>query len=1124
MADPLYFFKADEGNKMTGPTPNWGQSTTTTMSSSNGVYWYKMENLNYQGMMFTGANMADKYIHFQIFPSVTSISFYPIGGGENEYQVTGLTPNAWNIVSIHITASNFPSVTRTNVYQFKWVSNGTSTFYLTDLFLSANDSSSVTRADVSGSGVSIGEAPEAESGDAAIFSHETGVNAGFMTNMNPGWGQAGSMSPVDFDGVKTMKLANLNYQGNVLSSPDKDFTDKYIHIQIYPTVNTGLTLFLVSRSGETSYSIPDLDAGQWNEVSINVNDSYTSERYDTVFQFKWTGGSGANGSGTADDTFYITDMRIGSETDSFATLSSGPEPAPEPQIEEGFVWKGFTWRYETTSDGYTWPHNSEKQGYDKLNAVFPNNDRETGGTLNITLTKDTSVATTGDVIGAYQYKSSRLITTDDNSNLGLAQGEVLVINFRAKLPKAYDAGGNVITQNSSGEAIPLWPALWIMGTEIYNGLDGRSGTATAWPYNGEIDTMEWTPVNGVETYSHAIHYYNTAHEYDSASHTHTADLTDAFHNYKTVIYYPTSGTPFIEMFFDDVSVKKYSLTDDKFKELYSKVDSNGDVVAGNKHYGLLMNIALAGHYTGADNQALTVSGVNSTYPDIASAVMSVEDISVTKDTAVDTTSTAGALRAGAYPPTTNQLKIAGYSLADIKTGGYTATEAASTYTASEIIAIGYDAASLLSAGVSGSVIIDEQVNNAINAKPSSVASISASEVDTTSTKVTFKAAFMADMKPGDAALATDGDKRRAVKQMVKSIMTKYSADMTGKSAILEKDHLPLPTSFTKSKVLVVETSGTTQTVQANTLDADTGFYALIEDVGNKVEFASVDGSHSVFVEKTSTGFSVVHKNSGVDVTTQTVSEGYAGTHNTIVYTVGSLSAVIVDSDGDGVGDSNDAFPNDPTETHDTDGDGVGDNADALPFDASTSVYPCFLKGTSVETMHGTVKVEDLVPGTFIKTYMHNYVPVVLVGKKVISHTCKEERVPEQLYVCTKEQFPDGTDDLVVTGCHSILQKSFADEGEQERSKRINNGIFLTDDLYRVPAAASLKTQVYGTTGTYEIYHFALDHEDKDVNFGIYANGHLVETCSINYLEQYSGMDLTSPNPGISADEFRGGKA
>ncbi len=45
----------------------------------------------------------------------------------------------------------------------------------------------------------------------------------------------------------------------------------------------------------------------------------------------------------------------------------------------------------------------------------------------------------------------------------------------------------------------------------------------------------------------------------------------------------------------------------------------------------------------------------------------------------------------------------------------------------------------------------------------------------------------------------------------------------------------------------------------------------------------------------------------------------------------------VDTDGDGVLDINDAFPNDPTETTDTDGDGVGDNGDAFPNDASETV-------------------------------------------------------------------------------------------------------------------------------------------------------------------------------------------
>ena len=45
----------------------------------------------------------------------------------------------------------------------------------------------------------------------------------------------------------------------------------------------------------------------------------------------------------------------------------------------------------------------------------------------------------------------------------------------------------------------------------------------------------------------------------------------------------------------------------------------------------------------------------------------------------------------------------------------------------------------------------------------------------------------------------------------------------------------------------------------------------------------------------------------------------------------------LDSDGDGVGDNDDAFPNDANESADSDGDGIGDNEDAFPNDASETV-------------------------------------------------------------------------------------------------------------------------------------------------------------------------------------------
>jgi hypothetical protein len=44
---------------------------------------------------------------------------------------------------------------------------------------------------------------------------------------------------------------------------------------------------------------------------------------------------------------------------------------------------------------------------------------------------------------------------------------------------------------------------------------------------------------------------------------------------------------------------------------------------------------------------------------------------------------------------------------------------------------------------------------------------------------------------------------------------------------------------------------------------------------------------------------------------------------------------------------------------------------------------------------------------------------------------------------------------------------------------------------------------------YPIWHFALEHADEGMNYGVYANGGLlVETCSIRSLKSRSNMSLT----------------
>ena len=171
-------------------------------------------------------------------------------------------------------------------------------------------------------------------------------------------------------------------------------------------------------------------------------------------------------------------------------------------------------------------------------------------------------------------------------------------------------------------------------------------------------------------------------------------------------------------------------------------------------------------------------------------------------------------------------------------------------------------------------------------------------------------------------------------------------------------------------------------------------------------------------------------------------------------------------------------------------------------------YPCFLKGTMIDTMNGQVAVEDLLPYMFVKTFKHGYIPITFIGKRIIPHNSKQERHKNQLFICRKDDYPGALDDLIITGCHSLLiDRDFKDDEEKQRVIDANKEIFLTDGLFRLPAVADLQTIIYPEDGDYEIYHFALDHVDKYMNYGIYANGILAETCSNRYITQYSGLSL-----------------
>ena len=167
---------------------------------------------------------------------------------------------------------------------------------------------------------------------------------------------------------------------------------------------------------------------------------------------------------------------------------------------------------------------------------------------------------------------------------------------------------------------------------------------------------------------------------------------------------------------------------------------------------------------------------------------------------------------------------------------------------------------------------------------------------------------------------------------------------------------------------------------------------------------------------------------------------------------------------------------------------------------------CFNENTKILTNKGYVQIQDLRKGDLVVTLKNGYKPIDMIGYREIENVITPERIKDKLYVCSNKEYPEIVEDLIITGCHSILVDQFK-EGEREKTAEILGDIFVTDSKYRLPICVDPRASPYEKEGKFTIYHIALENEDYYMNYGIYANGLIVETCSKRFLKEYSGTIL-----------------
>lgn len=178
--------------------------------------------------------------------------------------------------------------------------------------------------------------------------------------------------------------------------------------------------------------------------------------------------------------------------------------------------------------------------------------------------------------------------------------------------------------------------------------------------------------------------------------------------------------------------------------------------------------------------------------------------------------------------------------------------------------------------------------------------------------------------------------------------------------------------------------------------------------------------------------------------------------------------------------------------------------------------PCFREGTFISCLKDGVDMEIPVEKLneypyLVKTLNHGYLPIHSIGKGIIYNPGNRERIKGRLYKLTPQNYPEIYTPLYITSCHGILVPSLTETEIQSCREQYEGNLYITDGYYRLFACLDDRAEPFDQEGHFNIYHIALHSDDVMVNYGIYANGLLVESCCIwSLTEKHKQMDLIVP--------------
>ena len=177
-------------------------------------------------------------------------------------------------------------------------------------------------------------------------------------------------------------------------------------------------------------------------------------------------------------------------------------------------------------------------------------------------------------------------------------------------------------------------------------------------------------------------------------------------------------------------------------------------------------------------------------------------------------------------------------------------------------------------------------------------------------------------------------------------------------------------------------------------------------------------------------------------------------------------------------------------------------ADSIVYDFNLPGIICFDESTSILCLVNEkelyLPISSLNSNSLVKTCKNGYHKINKIGSSTMINDPKNWQ--NCMYILPKNTELGQTEDLILTGGHSLLVNDITQDQVNAQFRWWPNGMSIVEGKFRLLSFLDARCKQVTERRKFKYYHLVL--EGSEDRYGIYANGILAETCPLRSFSDY----------------------